>query len=360
MIQHVQVLRFLAAFWVVLFHAQAPTVPAELLPPWLPAWQAVMQAGFAGVDIFVVISGAIMAEATRPLAPGARSAARFIAVRFSRIYIGWWPFFLLYLLAYGLHGSLREQVQLAGSFFLWPLPLDGYLVPLLWTLSFELYFYLVVGLLLLLPRPLMLRLLWCWAAAVLIFLAVNLQSGMYQPQRFGETGLWHQVLGFPLVLEFIAGFLLCEWLRRRPQTPWWPFAMGAVVLAAAAAAYQTLGGLHASGLAGYYHGPERTLLLGGAACGLVACALLWRPPQNGLVLALARLGEASYALYLGHLLVLVVSYYLALQLGPPAWLLPVLYLLALSGTTAYAWLHFRWIERPLYRRARHAINRLLP
>src|SRR5690606_28593424 len=129
---------------------------------------------------------------------------------------------------------------------------------------FELYFYLAVGLLLLLPRPLMRRVLWLWAAAVAAFVLVNLQAGMYRPERFGDAGFAHVFLGFPLVLEFIAGFLLCEHLRRQPQTPWWPFACGGLLLAAAAVFYQRLGGLHDSGLAGYFHSPERALLLGGA------------------------------------------------------------------------------------------------
>ena len=358
MLEYVQVLRFLAAMGVVLHHAQAPTIPAAFVPEWPSALKALFQAGFAGVDLFFVISGAIMAESTRLLTAGPAASLRFIAVRFSRIYIGWWPFFVLYLAAFAFAGWLRPGIDLPGSFFLLPMGLNKYLLPIVWTLSFELYFYLVVGALLLLPRRGMCHVLRAWALVIVLFTLYGVASGMFTPARFGEITVWHSFLGSPLVLEFIAGFLVCDYLRDHPETPWQPVTLTGLGLLAVAVAYQHLGGLHDSGLAGYFHAPERAVLLGGAACCAVACALLWKPPVRPWLRIMARLGDASYAIYLSHLLTFITFYFVVLRLGVPSSFRIALYAVVLSAVMVYSWLHFRWVERPLYLNARNRIESL--
>ena len=141
MLKNIQTLRFFAALWVLLHHLQPPVTPFKLgiLP------DAVTSLGFAGVDLFFVISGLIMAETTRNLLPSWRTATRFLVQRFGRIYIGWWPFFALYLWGAWQSGRIRPDVNLWGSFWLWPQDMMYYLLPITWTLSFELYFYVAVA-----------------------------------------------------------------------------------------------------------------------------------------------------------------------------------------------------------------------
>lgn len=356
MLDNIQILRFAAAMAVVLHHAELVAVPAPYALQWPDAIAGLFRAGFAGVDLFFVISGVIMAESTRTLAPRAASGLRFVVTRFSRIYLGWWPFFLLYLAARLTRGTLQPEVSLTGTFLLLPLALNQLITGILWTLSFELYFYLVLGLLLFLPRPRLLQALGLWGAAVLAFTLYNMAQGLYTPARFGDVTLGHGFFGSPLVLEFIAGFFLCDYLRAAPDTRWQPFAMLALVLAAIATWYQWRGGLHPGSLAGYFHGPERVLLVGGAACGLVACALLWAQSDRPAARLLARLGDASYAIYLSHLLVLGTFYALVVEAGvSSAFRLP-LYAMAISAVVVYSWVHFRCVERPLYRAAHRRIQ----
>jgi peptidoglycan/LPS O-acetylase OafA/YrhL len=56
MVANIQTLRFFAASWVVLLHMQPFSIPG------MP--KSIVQLGFVGVDLFFVISGAIMAITT--------------------------------------------------------------------------------------------------------------------------------------------------------------------------------------------------------------------------------------------------------------------------------------------------------
>ena len=352
MIANVQALRFLAAFWVVLFHARPPVIPEPAMPAlagWLQSFAAM---GFAGVDIFFVISGAIMAESTRAAQP---APLAFVTRRFARIYCGWWPFFLLYLMANIVYRGLGEK-DLAGSFFLVPLPHFEYLVPVVWTLSFELYFYLVLGGLLALPRERIRRAVALWAGAAVAFTLWAVLRGDYRPDRFGEMTLAHTFFLSPLVVEFAAGFLLCDWLRARPRGQWAAWLAAGIGFGAAGWAYQA--GLDGGeGMAGVFHFPERVVLLGGAALCIVAAAIA-APPLVRADGPWVALGDASYSLYLCHILFLGTAYYV---IGPlEGFWRATIFVAMLAAVVAYAWLHYRWIERPLYRMASARTRPALP
>lgn len=348
MLKNIQTLRFLAALWVVLHHMQPPVTPftLSLLP------DAVTRLGFAGVDLFFVISGLIMAETTRGMLPGWPAATRFLVQRFGRIYIGWWPFFALYLWGASQSGRLRPDINLWGSFLLWPQNLPQYLLPITWTLSFELYFYVVVAALVVWNRrhaPLVLGL--CGIAIV----ALNIwfyQRGLYLPANEGlaKANLLIPFYLSPLTLEFIAGFLLSEWLHRRPRQCLGCWLAGAGLMLALAYFYQTSGSLLASGMAGFFHVGERAALLGGFACCLVVCAMELERRQITPWPLLQALGDASYSIYLAHIVCLIVVGAAFFRLQPflhaPA---TVWSLAAIGLTLGSAWLNYRWIEYPLNR-----------
>lgn len=358
MILHIQVLRFLAALAVVLHHARPPLIPTSMFSD-LPGWlNAVAAMGFSGVDIFFVISGVIMAETTRDLIPGKKTAFKFLSIRFTRIYSGWWPFFFIYLAASFLFRGLPEEKNLLASFFLWPQNLNHQLLPIVWTLCFELYFYAVLGGLLFLKRETMRLALMVCALGVCIFTLFNWATGLYTPTRFGEVTLLHDFYASPLILEFIGGFLLCDLIRAKPQQSWKPFALLGIPLIILATWYQLHGYLAVSGMAGFHHVPERVILIGGAACCLLACALLWSPPTGRLTKIFASLGDASYAMYLSHI---AVIYALCLFLTRIGWenKFPshLLIIFSIIAVMSYSWLHYRWVERPLYNAVRSRLFR---
>ncbi|NIP18902.1 MAG: acyltransferase family protein [Xanthomonadales bacterium] len=151
MLVNIQLLRCIAAMLVVIYHTAAH------LPPGSEGAHGLFwfghAVGYAGVDIFFVISGFIMAWTT--LNEGGREAsADFIKRRLGRIFSGYWPFFFL---ALGVFWFARPahvaESNLLASFFLWPQRLNRVLLEITWTLSYELYFYLLFALLILLvPR----------------------------------------------------------------------------------------------------------------------------------------------------------------------------------------------------------------
>jgi exopolysaccharide production protein ExoZ len=361
MIQNIQILRFAAALWVVLFHMLQPiVVPPEYQPEW-PSWlRGTFLLGFAGVDLFFVISGAVIAENTRGFVAGTAAVRRFIAVRLCRIYVGWWPIFFAYLAAFHWWDWPLADKNVLGSFLLWPLTdVVSYVLPILWTLSMEIYFYLVVGLLLWLPRPAMRKALGLWALLVLATMAYEAAAGRYSVPRYQDLSVYQLYIASPFVLEFIAGFLLCDLVRARPRLPLWPWPVAAATFAGLAAAAHFGAELYQHGLAEFVHAPLRVLLFGGMSAALVVSALLAPAPVRRLPLALARLGDASYALYLGHILLLVLLYVVPRAFGWPGDLAWVLWGAALALVNLAAWLHHRTIEHPLYRATRRRVENAL-
>lgn len=358
LITNVQVLRFVAAAWVMFLHAKGALLFGDLTPEMPRLLSAIQKAGFVGVDVFFVISGVIMALTTQSNPPSWRVGLRFALTRYVRIYCGWWPFFLLYLLSYALMGRLSGEQRLLGSFFLVPMGLNAYLVPVVWTLSFELYFYAFVAVLLLFEPRQRVAIVVVTGSALAAFVLWSAWQGFYTPARFGETWPLQQFVAFPLVAEFLAGFLLLEWVRLRKPRAAWPWLIGAAVFFALALYFQkSVVVPGADGLEGFFYSPWRALLVGGFAVCLVAAALIARPMSGLCGRVMARLGDASYAIYLSHMLVLMVVSWLFMRWGWPAAWRAWAYVATLACVVAYSYLHFRYIEHPLYRLARSAIER---
>lgn len=346
---NIQTLRFLAALWVAAYHLNL-MFGTGLNASWL---KAILESGYAGVDLFFVISGYIMAKTTQDVPSTAKGAAVFLARRFLRIYSGWWPFFVIYLLYAISTGGVGPETRLLSSFLLWPTLLPYHLVPIAWTLSFELLFYVCTAVMLVWNRHAAGKLLLAWAGLVVALNAVWLATGLYHLDNLSEVGIVQWFFFYPLSLEFIAGFVLYGYLQRRASAPWWPWLAAATMFCVAIAVYQRVGTFQMSGLAGFFHVSERTFLWGGFAVCLLAAAVLL---ENRGVTPLAwaqRLGDASYSIYLGHIL-LIQLFVRTLSPGAPrAWV----YVLVLTGIVLLLWLYHWWVERPLYR---FAIRMLIP
>ncbi|MDB5944730.1 MAG: hypothetical protein JWQ13_4296 [Ramlibacter sp.] len=341
---NIQALRFLAALWVAAFHLNL-MFGTGLNVPWLTG---IAQAGYAGVDLFFVISGYIMAKTTEHLPPTPRAATVFLARRFLRIYSGWWPFFLMYLL-YGIRvGEVGPEKQLLSSFLLLPTLLPYHLLPIAWTLSFELLFYICTAFLLVWNRRRARPLLFAWATVVVALNAVWLATGFYDPDNVSEVGVTQWFFFYPLALEFVGGFLLHSYLSRRASAPCWPWLAAAALFCVAIAAYQRVGHFHMAGLAGFFHVSERTFLWGGFAICLVAAAVRLEDAGVRPLAWAERLGDASYSIYLGHML--LIQLFLRAVPAAAAATAPKtsMYVLILAGVVLLLWMYHLWVERPIY------------
>lgn len=355
MLIFVQILRAIAATMVVWHHARheagllAARGAGETLSPGtvLPWW--------AGVDLFFVISGLVIVLASRPLAgrPGGRG--HFLAHRIARVAPLYWLTTLLYLALalaapslLGEAGALaRDPAFVAASFLFWPLARpDGAVQPLYglgWTLNYEMAFYALFAL----GLGFTLRGAVLWLCAVLIALvAAGTLVTLPVPVAF-----WAD----PIVLEFALGALLglarVAGLRLPPVLRIGLALLGAIGFLLAARQLQD--GAEVPGFA-------RPLLVGLPALLLVAAAALG-PSRDGAGIAalsapmrvLARLGEASYALYLTHPFALRAGREALLRLGLAPALQPWGAMLAMTGLAlAVSLAVHAFVERPLTGRLR--------
>lgn len=340
MYRNVQVLRGVAAMLVVLGHLQP--LFAQVHP-----WLSVVGLGRCGVDLFFVISGFVMVHTTRdrPSAPAA-----FALRRLARIVPLYWTVtvavFGLALLAPALLGASRpDPMWLIKSLAFMPFDKgDGTfnpLVPVGWTLNYEVAFYGIFAVSLLIGG----RARYALAAAAILLLSLPGWLGF----EFASPGA--QFYTRPIIAEFVGGIALGVALDRLPRFSS-PLAAGAAVFGAGFALVVLL----ASGLASTE--AVRVAVAGGSAVLVVGLALSLerggRAAQSNAALAV---GDASYSIYLTHLFVTQAFVLAAARLGiggaPAVTAVIVAALLAVIGTGV---LVHRFYERPATRLLRTAVH----
>jgi len=291
-IVNIQALRGIAVLLVILYHlikiegkyGHGNTVLPSLL-----------SIGMSGVDLFFVISGFVMVTITRGWFQNTSAIRRFLYHRVTRIYPAYWFYSLLVLVVFLIkpemvNSSQGGQVNIFASFLLLPQEL----LPLLavgWTLIHEMYFYLVFALLLLFPERWLLPLLMIWGAGAMAM-------GFALPLTGNPVA---QVVTHPLTLEFIAGCVIAHvYFLKRYSSSGWYFLVLALI-------WWLVGyGIHA--VQGYGLEPtgwSRVLLFGVPATLLVfALVNMERANEQKLPYWLVLIGNASFSIYLSHVLVI--------------------------------------------------------
>lgn len=334
---NLQALRGVAVLLVVASHAAVMEAKYFQGVRLLPAW---FSAGEAGVDLFFVISGFAMVFSTGESASRGRAVAEFLYRRCTRIYPLYWGYSLLVLGVFLADPALvnsrqGHRVRLVESFLLLPQEL----LPLLgvgWSLVHEMYFYVVFAGFLAFSRRWDPWLWTGWAFAVVV--------GRLAPVGLGGP-VW-DVATHPFTLEFIAGAVVGRvFLSGRGRSfailPW---AALAVWVGAVAVFSATVGGFR----------PESWLRL--LVYGVPACLGVWaitlRERDGGCRWPgwIRRVGDASYSIYLSHLLVVsgLGRFWGWMGTGPP--LVHVLALGSLFAAAVVAGIGSHvWVEAPLQR-----------
>jgi exopolysaccharide production protein ExoZ len=329
-IQSLQAARGIAVLLVVICHS------AELLGEEPGLWQRTpiylwFRGGALGVQMFFVISGLVIFQAHREDFDRPRKAGAFYWRRFRRIYPLYWILLSLTLWKhravtdpYASYPNLRSII--VSSYLLIHLFSYHTIMAQAWTLFDEIQFYLVFALCIL-NRRVGLAVLGVWLAASFLFLA---QASPY----------WLVVFS-PYHLLFGLGILAALALESEKRIPaGLIFWLGMVVFAGALV------------IAGPFdRGVIVRLIAGvGAACILLGAALLER--RNRLIIPrwLALLGDASYSIYLIHLMVIYAigrfayAHWRYLPVPISGWMLLFILLgVGVGIVTYYA------VERPLLR-----------
>lgn len=316
-------LRFPAALVVLLLHL---SLDGSL------AGASYLQQGTVGVSFFFILSGFILTWGWRPQHPWS-----FYRRRLARIM----PLTLLSLV---LGAFLTQTFHLGNflqqAFLLTAWQPDGLkrqaFNDVVWSLSCEVFFYLLFPLLLALLRGCSQR---AWAfLTVGLLLTIPLLQGLIYGVAPPELALWLAYYFPPTrLLEFILGMatarlLMGGWRPRLHLLPVGLLALAAYGLAAFVPSWAQSVALTVA--------PLSLLILAGALWDLEGR----RPPPSLLL----TLGEVSFAVYLFHRLAIGGIVFLLLPaLGLPfSWALALALLLSILLA---CWLLHRWVEVPLER-----------
>ena len=276
----------------------------------------------AGVDLFFVISGFIMVVSCWPEFGKPWAPRRFAVRRIVRIVPLYWlvTLFMMVLLCFGKN-VVPEPVRILESLFFYPFATGVPVLPAGWTLNFEMMFYAVFALALVMrPRP------------AVIAVSTTLVTLVILGWVLGPVG--RNNVAFPLSLEFIFGMTIgvahCEGARV-------PKSLGALAIIFG---FLAIGFSQKLGLISGGGDPMRVLVWGVPAAFVVAGATLaqwiWRPFVNRPAVLL---GDASYALYLFHQpLIMILA---GLGYGRSSW--PFVIAICIMASIS---IHFL-IERPI-------------
>jgi peptidoglycan/LPS O-acetylase OafA/YrhL len=326
MLVSLQALRALAA-WLVVFHHfmqvffdfRADSLGGRLLST----------RGQVGVDIFFVLSGfVIQLSCAGRQVPG----LTFLAQRLARIAPAYWLYTAitaLILYAFGnlmpVYGVALPQLLLSllflpsqnpGGFGFYPI------LPVGWTLNFEMLFYVVFAAAIALGAP---RVRHCLLVFLCVFVAARFLPDSVPLAFYAQS----------IIFEFIIGVAFAQMMLR-----WGAGPAGAGALLLAAGAIFTFG-------LGWDPGSQRLFPWGVGAAAIVLGTLWLERVIDGRPWAkpLAFLGDASYSIYLSHTFVVPACVIVLKKVGMTHTL--VVFVLTSVAVVAAGSISYLWLEKPL-------------
>ena len=331
MFANIQMLRAYAAILVVCYHMaeQYPLAGGRFqIFTDFAAW------GYAGVDVFFVISGFIMAHTSLGKPRTFGNARIFLKHRLIRIYLGYWPFFIVSLLLMReMHPGQLAKTNFLASFFLTSNNLNELLLPVTWSLTYELYYYLLVFASFIFAEKVV-----RYLVQFALFIAI------FRVFFFSIDTVYTKFFFADFLVEFLAGYVL--YLHHKRLNRRWMFPVTAL---ACVALFRVGVMQHAT------NNEIRVFTFGFSALCLVAtfvtleqCRLF---KANWL---LVSVGDASYTLYLSHLAFAALFY----SLGVRTFLAHQFRLVSEFGFFAYiafiiafSVFVYQKFELPIYRKA---------
>ncbi len=334
--QTIQAVRGLAALMVVAFHL---TQFVDGRYEWV-IWLGLFERGFAGVDLFFVISGFVIVYTSQAYVGQPASLRTYLTKRTIRVYPVYWLTIAAMTLLMALSLWLRPDGVGRVVAERWPgldtvllLPHHRALNIVSWSLSHELFFYLLFACLILSRR------LWVVPA---FFLAATLYMAF--AKRYYVDGLctiWEYFWFNPLNAEFALGALAGFIFLRKPPALWVGLAAGAL----------GVGWLFLFGETPNEALSERLLKYGIGSFLLLVAVLTYEYHRRPAVPAwLIRTGDASYLIYLIHtpLLLpftrLLTRAFPTYSAGVPLACFGLVVLVTVLSIVAH-----RWVEKPLMR-----------
>lgn len=324
---NIQTLRFAAALAVVLYHLGQVVAHRFGLSGSIIGFLKYGMLGM-GVYVFFAISGFVLAHSLQ-----ATPVKQFLVWRAARLYFPYWALVLVLLIVAGIGGvpTMMPVKPLANAMLLLPAG-EGQAAYILggveWSLVYEVFFGLVVGLCALAgPRRGVM-------GGAAIWLALCIGKAIVAPGGVPVFPTWKSILLSPANVPFLLGVLAYELHIRR-----WAWVRPVSLLA--------VPGFYALGIS--IPRPDVSLMVIGVAC---ASAVIWcaathqLAAKNPLVVA----GDWSYGVYLCHP---VVIFWLG-HTGESYGYLPrsAISAFVIGGAAVIVGLGYGWLESAAYRQLR--------
>ena len=335
----IQVLRGVASLLVVLFHI-SQNVKLYLKTNF--CFNA-FDFGGAGVDIFFVLSGFIITYTSVKNLNTTGKLFFFLRRRFVRIYPAYWIVITGFLVLQFFFASFYSSTynftfsNLLSTFFL--LPGHAMVNGVSWTLSYELFFYLLFSLAFLIPSKKLALLL----AVLYGLLIVVLHCLGYSAE---QQNSWLMLVTHPMNTEFILGIIAALIIYKLPSR----ISVGLII---AGSLFFLVGAILSD--YGYWlinNSFNRVVFFGIPSFFIItgiATFELSRPVKVHNVLL--KLGEASYSLYLLHLPFVAAAVKIISKLNiQNNSLLHVLLFLLIIMICYCSVLFFKFIEKPVINR----------
>ena len=339
-IENIQALRGVAVLGVILVHLTKIEEKYFHGNTILPGF---LHIGISGVDLFFVISGFVMVTITRGLFQNRSALYGFFYNRTTRIYPLYWFYSLLALMVFLIrpgmvNSSQGSHVNIIASFLL--LPQD--IAPLImvgWTLIHEMYFYLVFAVLLLFPERWLLPLLIIWGVVAIGIV----------PELELTGNPFIAVATSPFTLEFIAGCVIAYtyFIKKYNSSVlhyfiivslvWWLVGYGIFVVETHALEPLSV---------------WIRILIFGIPATLVVFSLVNIEREMGQKLPnwLILIGNASFSIYLSHILVIsALGRIWGVGLIKNPWMNFTALLTIFLSAIAIGILSYQRLERPLLR-----------
>jgi len=325
----IQSLRFVAALLVVVTHSTF--YAGERLDGSIETWSF----GTVGVDIFFVISGFVMVISTGGLA-GTKDGWKYFGMRrLVRIVPMYWiatTIKLLTLIALPsavLHAQLDPGKTVLSYLFLPSRNFEGRVEPLLgvgWTLTFEMFFYFVFTI------ALLLRVKPIWFCAIVLSLCAL--GNIVRPDEWAPALVYLN----PILLYFLAGMIVGQWIHDgsiRRLVAWMSYVLALWLVIPLAD--------------GEFSADDISLLI--RHISVVALIIVVVASDSWISGRVPRpiiyMGDASYSLYLFHPLMAPIVPVVLAMIGFRNGGLSVV--LSILTAVIGAALVFRFVERPITR-----------
>lgn len=325
MIKSIQYLRGLAALAVVLHHASG-----AILVHYAVEQKDFYSWGAGGVDLFFIISGFIMMYITFDKEV---SVLDFLYKRVVRIYPIFYVYATIALIIFiispdSINRSASAPTKILPSYLLIPYTEFVNLVQVAWTLVYEVHFYLLFAVSLLLIN----KYRYIFTGFVLSIVSVS--------SLIGYGSFYFKYMSDPIILEFMFGMVLYFLISKKFIKDMW-FLLSLLFFSLCTLMLN-------DGLPGrvlYYGIPAFLLMYSVLSLDINGCLF---KSENKISNFLVKLGDSSYSLYLSHSFVLGAGVIILnkLHLINNTTVQFMIVLLSI-GAIIWGWISYQFIEKPI-------------